>query len=297
MVATEDILFIMPKDRELQFPAMAALQSYVNNYQMKMESNCVTTVMPEYRFRYQTTMSPEDWELFAKLGIALVQQPEQISFPDSVIEMSDAKILSFYNSEKHAAQVCAALSGVEAPPYPKVKQPTPGLASGVLCITDYPVPHTLLEKVLQWRGEYSVQLMISEDWTRLLDTTTDAAPTPVYVGTQSWQTYALSAMNLPVIEILPKGRGLNWLSKWKNSLYRLVEEDQLARVPDALRNIEATLKFLEEKRCRSGQDQAAKEAIATPTEATASSARAAASISATPRFGLERSHAPSVRQP
>ena len=52
MVASEDILFIMPKDRELQFPAMAALQSYVNDYKVKMQANTVTAEMPEYRFRY-----------------------------------------------------------------------------------------------------------------------------------------------------------------------------------------------------------------------------------------------------
>jgi hypothetical protein len=229
MTATEDILFVMPKDREMQFPAMAANQVYVNSYRIKMEANCVTPIMPTYKFRYQVEVADECWDLFRRLGIELNQDREQIGFPDSVIELTDEKLLSFYNSEKHASQICAAIAGVEAPPYPKIRQ--------VSCTRP---------ECLWVAGD--LDLRVSEIQFRWDDLGVgDLVPDGIVVGYQSWQTYAAAAMGLPVIEVLRKTRSVNWLSKFANPLYRAIEEGHLDRLPDTLKNIRAILTYKAEQ--------------------------------------------------
>lgn len=268
MIATEDILFIMPRDREMQFPAMAALQMYVNNYQAKMMANTVTKEMPDYRFRYEVQMPDEDWHFFHRLGIELKQAPEKIGFPDSVIEMTDERLRSLYNSERHCGQACAAIAGVECPPFPKVKQIGCGEWSGALfsfhilrqMLPEYLPPDvritpTDVDRVMQWQ---------EVDGTSVL--------TPILLGVQSYETYAVAAMGLPLIEILPKGRSKNWLSKWKSPLYRIIEEDCLDRLPSVLSNMESTMKALRDLKCSKASAQASFQAAAdkaseTPTAA------------------------------
>jgi hypothetical protein len=229
MTATEDILFVMPKDREMQFPAMAALQMYVNNYQVKMEANCVTPVMPTYKFRYWAEMADEHWDLFKRIGIELNQDREPIGFPDSVIELTDDKLLSFYNSEKHCSQVCAAIAGVEAPPYPLVRQVKCTCPDQLWVVDDSAFAIVLPDEVaFRWDG-FAIG---------------DPRPDGIVLGYQSWQTYAAAAMGLPVVEILEKNRAVNWISKWKNPLYRIVEADRLERLPDALHSIREVLAWL-----------------------------------------------------
>jgi hypothetical protein len=227
MTATEDILFVMPKDRELQFPAMASAQMYINNYKIKMEANCVTPTMPTYKFRYWADMADEHWDFFKRIGIELNQDREQIGFPDAVIELTDEKLLSFYNSEKHCSQVCAAIAGVEAPPYPKVRQVPPGADAG------------------KWMVELDVREDRREFERSLIYPAVEH--NGIFVGHQSWQTYAAAAMGLPVVEILPKDRAVNWLSKFCNPLYRVIEEGHLDRMPDTLKNLRDVLQYKAEQ--------------------------------------------------
>lgn len=243
MIAAEDILFIMPKDGELQFPAMSALQNYVNDYKTKMQANTVTPTVPQYRLRYWAEMSAADWEFFQGLGIELTQDREEIAFPDAVIDLSDARLLTFYNSEKHAGQACAAIAGVECPPYPKVRQVEPRLWSGRINCVD---PGTFEALSRGQLAATCLQLWCDRDFTD--PSYFDYGD--VFVGFQSRLTYALAAMNVPVIEILPRHRSVNWMSKWKNPLYRLVEEDKLDRLPGTLRNIEAILKYVVEQQAQ-----------------------------------------------
>jgi hypothetical protein len=240
MTATEDVLFVMPKDRELQFPAMAALQMYVNNYKIKMEANCVTPQVPVYKFRYWADMSDDGWEFFQLLGIDLKQARETIAFPDSVIELTDEKLMSFFNSEKHCAQACSAIAGVETPPYPLVKQVQPAEWDGrCVCLGSEPYESfASMVYACQDAGAFAV----FDDWDYLLSLT-EAARLPIAIGVQSWETYAAAAMGMPVIEILPKGRSVNWLSKFKNPLYRVIEEDHLDRLPDVLANIKEVMQW------------------------------------------------------
>jgi hypothetical protein len=288
MTQTEDILFVLPRDRELQFPAMAALQSYVNSYAVKMRANTVTKEVPDYKLRYATTLSDDDWQFFLRLGIELNQQPEEIGFPASVIELSDAKLLSFFGTEKHAAQICGAISGVECLPYPKVK-------TGTMKLDDrghlYPV----------WVGGKPAGAdggeMGDEQFLNIFREAPVTCEGSVLVGMQSWRTYAVAAAGLAVVEILPRDRPVNWLSKWKNPLYRLIEEDHLEMLPDALASIEAVLKYMEENQCPSSPAPADKPSPATPTEPTVSTVIPARNSYVTPRYDWEKSPAPSAKKP
>lgn len=239
MIETEDILFLMPRDKEMQFPAMAALQMYVNYYQFKMQCNCVLPEPPEYQFRYKVEMDAEDWAFFQGLGIELKQDPvAEIGFPAQVIELTDDRLLHFQNSEKHCAQICAAVTGVEAPPFPKVVKP--------VGVTEF-CGWILTDGCLMWdaavlhRPDWVLSLFAIDEWVGGSIVLPDM---PIMIGMQGRETYAACTLGLPVIEILPKRRSANWLSKWKHPLYRLVEEDQLDRIPDAIENLKAVLKFL-----------------------------------------------------
>lgn len=300
MTMSEDILFVMPEDRELQFPAMAALQSYVNNYEAKMQANTVTPEVPIYKLRYTTTMSVEDAEFWQRLGIELKQLPEPIDFPASVIELSGKKLSSFYGSGKHVAQVCGAISGVECPPLPKVRSvKCDAKFNGCLLLVGNQV-HDLLMSILDvMPHEISISSTKIEELLLLScgGRSTVTTMTPIIIGRQGWETYAAAAMGLPVIEILPRDRDVNWLSKFKSPLYRLLEEDRLVRLPDAVANIAALLEYLEEQRCQSSQAPADKPSPETPTEPIAFTAIHASNLSATPRFGLEKSPVPFVKKP
>lgn len=254
MITSEDVLFIMPRDRELQFAAMSGLQSWVNDYQLKMQANCVTAEMPSYRFRYRVDMPEDDWRFFQRLGLELKQQPEEIAFPDAVIDLSDARLLAFYNSEKHCGQVVSALCGVEAQPLPKCRRIECGMWNRHLVWVGagrFPSELCAMEAVL-----YSVDVeeLIGGGYA-------DGA---LVMGLQSPETYAAATLGLPVIEILQPARSVNWLSKFKNPLYRLIEENKLTRLPDAIASIEATLQWIvERRRCNSSQVPAGMDAIRT----------------------------------
>ena len=248
MIETEDILFVMPRDHEMQFPAMAALQMYVNNYQVKMQCNCVLPEPPAYEFRYKVDMPEEDWDFFQAMGIELKQQPvDEIGIPEQVIELTDDRLLHFQNSAKHCAQICAAITGVEAPPYPVVKRVelkefsrwllVAGDLAGLYgskCFAE----HLLIAGVAS-------AVFVIDEWVGGHPSSID---TPIVIGMQGRQTYAACTLGLPVIEILPKRRTANWLSKWQNQLYRMVEEDQLDRVPAAIENLKATMAYIVAKK-------------------------------------------------
>lgn len=270
MISTEDVLFIMPRDREMQFCAMSALQRYVNDYVVKMEANCVTLDKPEYRMRYWAEMPDDEWNFFKRLGIDLKQDRQRIGFPDSVVELTDERLLSFFGSDKHCSQICAAIAGVEAPPFPKIKVAMCGEWSGAISVFErLPITSDNLP------ADAFVHDVTIEELMRypVVDGTSILAP--IIVGRQSWQTYAAASMALPVIEILPKGRGVNWLSKWKSALYRMIEEDRLDRLPDAIHSIREVLKW------RCSQVQAGK-AAETKTALGESIAPNADSTSLTP---------------
>ena len=57
----DEVLFRMPVDLELQFPAMAVLQSFVNGYDEKMHANNpVKDGSVTFELRYDVEMPDED---------------------------------------------------------------------------------------------------------------------------------------------------------------------------------------------------------------------------------------------
>lgn len=217
MIYSEDILFRLPDDRELQFPAMSALQRYVNDYQMKMDAQfhyMRPGGKPEIHFRYAVECASEDWDFFQLLGIELCQPPEEIGPPDVVIDMNAERILSFKvpGSYKHAAQICSAMAGVEGPPFPKFKA----------CEMDWSMQRILSTERLpgcEFCDEQDALLMF-----------TSRAQIGGFVGKQGWLSYMFASLGFPVVEILSKDRSETWLSKWMNPFYRVIEEGMVGRL-------------------------------------------------------------------
>jgi hypothetical protein len=229
----------------------------------------VTPEMPIYKFRYWADMSDVDWAFFQRLGIELHQERARIAFPDSAIELDDKRLVSFYNSEKHCSQACAAIAGVETPPYPFVHQIKTQEISLAWILDDLSVEgfvHQYVDNWINCSGDAHFENFLT------IDPRIDRG---CVIGRQSWKTYAAAAMGMPVIEILPKDRGVNWLSKWKNPLYRVVEEDHLDKIAGALANLKEILKW------RSSKAQA-DAASATAMAASASCVPTVGSTSVTP---------------
>jgi hypothetical protein len=233
MIVHEDILFRLPHSRELQFPAMSALQAYINCYQLKMKNNNVQPVLPTFTFRYWAEIADDDWQFFLDLGIELHQNRQSISYPDAVIDLNEAKLGMFReaNANKHCAQICSAIAGVEAPPFPKVRQRKP----------DYKMTN-----VFSLLGQCDAFMVTRPISLGELATLPDGI-IGCFIGYQGWETYMIAAQGLPVIEILRPGMNESWLSKWSNPFYRVVEENALAMIPQALENLRSVLQWQFEK--------------------------------------------------
>lgn len=213
MIYSEDILFLMPADRELQFPAMSALQRHVNDYMAKMANQfkfMLPDKNPDFKFRYAVNMSADDWDFFQLLGIELTQAPEEIGPPDVVVDMRDDKLLAFKvaGSTKHAAQICSGLAGVEGLPFPKFRK----------CEMDWTMKTMLCGMPFFYPGA----TMVSED--EAVTMFKSGAQIGCYIGYQNWVSYMFAALGFPVIEILPTGKSETWLSKWMNPFYRVIEQ-------------------------------------------------------------------------
>lgn len=232
MIVSEDVLFIMPRNREYLFPAMSAMQSYIHNYDLKMRNNCVLREMPTFSFRYDCDIADEDWAFFQALGIELKQGRESIGYPDSVIDLSLPKILSFRSSIslKHCAQICAAIAGVEAPPFPKIRFRKP----------DFTMQHIF---TLQRDPVGDFPALTAEE---LLDM--EDGQIGCVVAHQGWETYMIAAQALPVIEIIDDNKQVQWLSKWSNPVYRALELEQMDELlPAALESIRRVLTWQSER--------------------------------------------------
>lgn len=229
----EDVLFLMPKVREYQFPAMSALQAYVNFFQTKMtNNNYIVGATPVFSLRYWCDMSDEDWQFFQSLGIDLKQDREPIQSPDAVVDLSLQRLLAFDvpGGNKHCAQICSAIAGVEAPPFPKVlpRKPDP-----------------LMTRIFTVHPDFvDFELLSREEFMDLPDGVIGAL-----VSYRGWETYMAAAQGLPVVEVLPNGCNSAWLSKWSNPFYRAVEADDTMDelIQAALVNLRGILKWLYER--------------------------------------------------
>jgi hypothetical protein len=216
MTVEDRVIFRMPVDRELQFPAMASLQSYVNEYPERMKFQDPSSGTVTFDLSYGVVMPPEDWNMFLRAGLELRIPPtldtHEPLASDVLIDMSDARIKAYGGARRHAGQVCAVLSGVAAPPFPKVRRVAPRMQNfrwgvfGNLAGFERVDPYILLD-IENW------------EWTG-------------FVGAAGWGTYLAASMGLAVVELVPEGRPREWLSKFTNTGYRVIkswDEDMVRR--------------------------------------------------------------------
>jgi len=238
--------------------------------------------MPEFRMRYQVQMADEQWDFFQRLGVDLKQDREEIGFPDSVIEMTDEKLLSLYDSQKHCFQACSAIAGVEARAFPKSRVVDCAHEFGGTLLLVGPDVHGLLMDVQDvMPRDLSISSTRVDDLIALSEGKSSIPMTPIVIGYQSWHTYTASTLGLPVIEVLQKGRAVNWFSKWQNAAYRMIEYNRMDRLPGALHSIEGVLKW-------ASSQAAVVKADVIPTEAGESTAPVVRSTSQTPSSHLAK---------
>jgi hypothetical protein len=251
MLITEQALFKMPQDKELQFPAMAVLKSYVSTYKEKMAANDVSQGTATYRLFYELEMAKEDYTFFRLAGIKLSDPPRRIEQPDMVFDLTEDRIHSMAGSGKHACQIYGIITGVACPPWPQLRQLKLkttgtcawGVAEDSLELTS--CMEQLADKVVPVDCN---QLIMAEEnkWTGI-------------VGQASQLTYLACAMGIPTIEILPEGRDVGFLSKFGFKLYRVIEHrDNLERkVLQAMKNIRDVCHYLATKEMYAQSQKAA----------------------------------------
>ena len=122
-VIIDRVLFLTPRDKELQWPAMTVVQSYVNGFKQKMEQAEVTQGRIKFELEYNVSISKEDMAVFEAAGLVLNQQPQALSEVDMLVDMTDRRIAMYKNSSKHACQICGIMAGVGGvSPLPMVKK-------------------------------------------------------------------------------------------------------------------------------------------------------------------------------
>lgn len=233
----DNVLFNMPKDRELQWAAMTIVQKWVNNYEIRMEKNDASSGRAQYVLRYELGMPNEDFQIFRRAGLELRQQPGMLTgHPDMVIDLSDERLNRWKDSGKHVNQVCGYMCGEEAIAVPLIRRVHPGLGGrwGVLAPRDS----------ISLYGE----VITEEDLFKAVDGEWEGI-----IGYADWRMYLASAMMLPTIEICPNGRNKRWLSKFCNLGYRMIQAEQGndigSRIESAQQSIRAMLRRKVEAKC------------------------------------------------
>jgi hypothetical protein len=208
-VIVDRALIILPEDRELMFACLGVLQKWINNYDARMKSNDVSGGRVVFRLNYKLRTSALNWRLLECLKLRLAHLPvEYTEAPDVVFDFSDARMLAFASTGKHASQIAGMMLGEDAEPYLDEQ--------GVKRFANFPdIKKVQISTFDKWLNvpieeEDFIQSCYSEEYTGV-------------IGAASWQTYAAAAMGLAVIEIVPAQRPKNWLTKWASSLYRVVE--------------------------------------------------------------------------
>ncbi len=208
MQITDRVLFKMPKDRELQFPAIAVVQAFVRGFDDKARVTDVSRGAATYDLQWALDMSEHDFQFFIAAGATFGRIPANNIIPDMIVDLSDDRINMYCDSGRHVCQICGIMSGVACMPVPALRQVRPRLQSKVWALvgekeitTDYRLVPIKLEHLLA---------ADDESYTGV-------------VGMASVETYLAAAMGLAVVELLPVGRPRNWLSKWQNKGYRLID--------------------------------------------------------------------------
>ena len=205
MIIDDKVLFRLPKDRELQFPAMAVAQQYINTYDVRMAANDVSRGAVKYQLHYDLDMSSEDRAFWKQVKLKLTKYPEPISEPDMIADMREERLVQFDATGKHACQIFGVMCGIENKPKAIVREVKPKVDEARWC-------------EIGFESEFGYTPIDGKD----LLTLPDYYWTGV-VAHASWETYLVACMGLPVVEILPRNRSRSWLSKFFHNEYRMVE--------------------------------------------------------------------------
>ena len=215
MLVVDRVHFIMPKDGELQFPAMAALHTYVNGYKQRTKQNDPSAGKATFELEYSVDMSEEDWAFFKRAGLKFDKEPGQaVGVVDMVADLSDDRINNFIHQGKHVASVCAMMCGVQSVALLNLRKVKP--ANNGRWLT------------LHGSGFTGVILDLKDD------------EVVGVIGNAGVETYLAASMGLGVVEIQPEGRPRYWMPKWLNKYYRMVDKpDQALR--QAMASVERSL--------------------------------------------------------
>jgi hypothetical protein len=232
-VNRDNVLFRLPASREMQFAAMPIIQSFIAQYDDKMQTNHLLPGAGKFELHYHLDIPDKDWIFWQAVELELKQQPEEIGRLDMEIDMREDAAMAFYAFDRHLTQIYGSMCGIAANPVPKVRMVRSALDRNVLeidCDEDRAQQHLM----------YAVDDEIS-----------------CVVGRRSWLTYWATAMNLPVIEIITSRDHRNWLSKWCSPIYRIIETDHmdlLDRALDDLHEVVALIREHEETKARTKPD-------------------------------------------
>lgn len=216
MQVVDRVLFRMPLDRELQFPAMAVVQAFVRGFNDKMRVSDVSRGVATYDLAWDVSMPEEDFRFFLDAGAKFGNVRTRHLVPDMIVDLTDERLEQYKDSGKHACQVCGIMSGVACMPVPSLRQVMPRLKNKVWGVvgakainTDYPLVPLTIEHLLEAEAE---------SYTGV-------------VGYAGVETYLAAAMGIAVVEVLPPGRPRNWLTKWQNKGYRLIDTPDESKWP------------------------------------------------------------------
>lgn len=217
----DSVRFIMPTEREYQFPAMAIVQEYVNGYDQKMHLN---NVMPEahqkFVLHYDCVMSDADWDFFQRAGIKLVKDKEPLDSLEMEIDMSIDHAMKFFNSQRHVSQVYGQFCGINISAFPQMRT-----------VAQHPDWKVII-LAGSYRGTTGIDIEHCITGEQLLDVK-DGELTCV-VGYAGWETYLAASMGLYVAEIRRPEVPRNWLSKWVSPFYYQLESTRLNLLPKML---------------------------------------------------------------
>jgi hypothetical protein len=242
MLITEQALFKMPKDQELQFPAMAVLQSYVNSYSEKMKANDVSYGTARFRLFYDAEMPEEDWQFFQRAGLKLSTNRVKLEHLDMVFDLTEDRVESMCSSGKHVCQIYGVMTGVGCPAWPTLRKVHPKMDGG----TTWGVGEGVHKAWADVARTHCNQLVLLDADTLL--SAEDNQWTGV-IGRASRLTYLACSMGIPTIEILPENREVSFLSKFGFSAYRVIERQENVErgIAQAMANIHQVLHYLHTK--------------------------------------------------
>jgi hypothetical protein len=255
MRIVDKVLFMMPEDRELQFPAISVLQSYVNNFDQKMAANDVSpNHSATYELQWDAVIGVEvdslfDMNFFKEIGLGLSKPRVPITRPDVILDFREHRLLPFANTDRHVCQVYGLFAGIATSPLPKIRQVNPFMDATfrwAVLQTHFPVSRLIEDKI-----SYELPLLNSKQLIRIVDNEWSGV-----IGYASWETYLACSYGIPTIEIVGPDRNTNWLSKWSNPLYRICESAKPnlpVQIYSAMKNIEAALTYVRTRETREAE--------------------------------------------